>query len=61
MDEERSRSWWYTLKEISAVSGVSIHSVRDAKQRGELVPWDLGNVAEWVAAKRMIARLKEES
>jgi len=47
------RKWEYTLEDIAAAAGVSVHTVRDHKEKKWLDPGDLMQVGRYIVGNRM--------
>ena len=52
-DTDNRRKWAYSLHDIADAAGVSIHTVRDHKAKGWLVPADMQNVSRYIVGNRM--------
>ena len=52
-ESDNRRKWQYTLDDIAAAACVSIHTVRDHKAKGWLIPGDLPQVSRYIVGNRM--------
>ena len=48
------RTFKFTLNDVSAVTGRSIHSVRDDRQKGKFDPEDLESLSKYVVGWKLI-------
>jgi hypothetical protein len=58
--EYNARSWRFTLADYASAAGVSIHTIRAAKQSGALKPWDTLSVARFVIGHRLTDIVKDD-
>jgi len=58
-DFDTKRVWKYTLEDIANDCGLSIHTVREHKRKGWLVPGDRKNLARYIHGHQMRMRQKK--
>jgi hypothetical protein len=55
------RKWEYTLEDIADAAGLSVHTVRDHKVKGYLIPGNFLNTCRYVVGNRMTLEAKRET